>query len=373
MRILVMVFHFPPMSGGGSVVSTEIVNSFAKLGHTVTVLTPDLEWSGSQYSPKFDTNVHIVRVCTPSRKNIKIAARRCKNNLVKQGLSVGQKEKYDLIFTIFHPFHFVASAAVSCATRLKIPAIVKVDDAIYEKSKGLKSIQRKIEKIYQTRTLKNATKILVVNEYTKNLVTKFYGIPEDKIFIVENGVALDQFHTKNPDKRVIFSGAMYYHRGLDILLDAVPEVIKKIPDAEFLLLGDGPEMQKLQNIVKEKNLTSNVKFKGWVKREEVIEYVAKSSIGIGPLRSTDVTNGALPIKVLEYMASSIPIIATENTLPSNILKNDHNGYFVKDSQELAHRIILLLQNESKRAEMGKHSREMVEYFSWNNIVRKILQ
>ena len=94
---------------------------------------------------------------------------------------------------------------------------------------------------------------------------------------------------------------MYHHRGLDILLNCAARVIDQINDVEFLLLGDGPEMTKLQEFVRKNNLSKNIIFEGWINREEIPEFLANSSIGIGPLRITEVTKGALPIKILEYI------------------------------------------------------------------------
>ena len=55
MQILVMVFHFPPISGGGVVVITDIVNKLAELGNDITVITPNLDWNGEQYNPKINS------------------------------------------------------------------------------------------------------------------------------------------------------------------------------------------------------------------------------------------------------------------------------------------------------------------------------
>src|SRR5690348_7156014 len=99
MRILFMVFHFPPISGGGSVVPSSIANSFADLGHEVTVLTPDLEWMGKRYEPTINSGVKVIRVKTPARRNLKLAARLCTFSLKKKGVSLGRIEKFDFIFT----------------------------------------------------------------------------------------------------------------------------------------------------------------------------------------------------------------------------------------------------------------------------------
>ena len=373
MQILYMVFHFPPISGGGVVVAAGIANSFAELGNEVTVITPDVDWVGERYEPKIHSSVKIVKVKTPSRSKLKIAARRCKENVKKKGIELGRSEKFDFIFSIFHPFHLVPRAAVSCGKELGIPVIIKIDDAVYEKSSGLKSIQRKIEKIYNSKTLQNATRILVSNQDTKHTVSTYYKVPRDKISVVPNGIELSHFYTKNvSSKRVIFSGVMYYHRGIDVLLNALPKIAKNVPDMELFLLGVGPEMQKLKDIVDKKNLSRNVVFKGWVNREEIPQYLSESAIGVGPLRATTVTKNALPIKVLEYMASSLPIVAMEDTLPTNVLQNEYNGYFVKNVDELADKVIFLLENEKTRRDMGRNSRDLAAKFDWKNVIKLIL-
>ena len=354
-------------------VIVELANKFAELGHDVTILTPDLEWKGEKYEPQLNEKIIIQKVSTPSRSNLKIAARRCQDNMREKGIELGKQNNYDFILSIFHPFHLVPKAAVDCGKELQKPVLIKIDDAVYEKAKGIKKIQRKIEKMYNSKTLQNADKVLVMNDFTKKLVNEYYNVSDNKISIVTNGTDLEKFHNaRENNKRVIFSGAMYYHRGVDILLDCASEVIDKINDVEFLLLGDGPEMTKLQEFVSKNDLSKNIIFKGWVKREKIPQFLAKSSIGIGPLRSTDVTKGALPIKVLEYMASSLPILAMKGTLPEDILKDEINGCVVKNSKELAQKIIYILKNDDLRNLMGKNSNEMVQKFDWKNVAESII-
>jgi glycosyltransferase involved in cell wall biosynthesis len=373
-KILVLVFHFPPISGGGVVVITDIINKFAELGNDVTVITPDLDWNGEQFNPKINSKIKVIRTETPSRTKIKIAARRCQSNIKKKAIEIGKLNQFDFVFTIFHPFHLVPKAAVEAAKELDIPSIVKVDDAIYEKASGIKLLQRKIEKMINGKTLRTGTKILVSNNDTKKTIIEEYGVKSEKISIIPNGVDLLLFNTatEKNQKKIVFAGAMYYHRGLDILLEAIPFVIKKISDAKFVLLGSGAEMNKLKKIVSDNNLENSVEFKGWIKREEIPKNISDASIGIGPLRLTDVTSRALPIKVLEYMAVSLPIIAQKGTLPSDVLENEKNGYFIENSNDLAEKIILLLNQPKKVESMGRQSSKMVQKFDWENVVKLII-
>jgi glycosyltransferase involved in cell wall biosynthesis len=374
-KILVLVFHFPPISGGGVVVITDIINKFAELGNEVTVISPNLDWNGESFNPKINSKIKIIRTETPSKNKIKVAARRCQSNIKKKSIEIGKINSFDFVFTIFHPFHLVPKAAVEAAKILDIPSIVKIDDAIYQKASGIKSLQRKIEKMINGKTLRAGTKILVSNKDTKKIVIDEYNVSNEKISIVPNGVDLSMFKTitkKNP-KKIIFAGAMYYHRGLDILLEAIPLVIKNIPDAKFVLLGSGDEMNKLKEIVSKNKLNDSVEFKGWIKREEIPKNISDASIGIGPLRLTEVTSRALPIKVLEYMAVSLPIIAQKGTLPNDILENEKNGYFIENHTELAEKIIVLLNDPKKVEDMGSHSLKLVQKFSWNHVVNSIIK
>lgn len=374
MQILALFFHFPPMSGGGPVVSFGIVNTIATMGHNVTVLVPDVAWEGKRYEPIMHKNLNVIRVETPSRDNLKIAARRCTGNLKKKAEEMCKENQYDLIFTIFHPFHLVPNAAVSCAKKNGKPIVIKIDDAVYEKSSGLKSIQRKIEKHFNKKALGGANDILVLNEQIKNTVSDFYKVPLEKISIMPNGIDLSFFSTKHKrERKIVFAGVMYYHRGLDILLDAVPEIIETLPDTKIVLLGEGPEMKRLQEIISEKGISKNVELKGWIDRNEIPGYLSSASLAVGPLQLTPTTAKSIPVKVLEYMASSLPIIARRDSLSDNVLKDGENGYFVDNAKDVAEKAIKILQDASLVERMGNTSRTMVQKFSWESLLTPLLR
>ena len=73
------------------------------------------------------------------------------------------------------------------------------------------------------------------------------------------------------------------------------------------------------------------------------------------------------------MATSLPIIAQKGTLPNDVLVNEKNGYFIDGAEDLAGKISLLLNESEKINQMGSQSRLMVEKFSWDNIIKNILE
>ena len=72
------------------------------------------------------------------------------------------------------------------------------------------------------------------------------------------------------------------------------------------------------------------------------------------------------------MASSLPIIAKAGTLPNDVLIDQKNGFFIKNSIDLADKLVLLLSDIELQKKMGKESHEMIKKFNWENITSLII-
>ena len=73
------------------------------------------------------------------------------------------------------------------------------------------------------------------------------------------------------------------------------------------------------------------------------------------------------------MAVSLPIIAQKGTLPNDVLVNEKNGYFIDGAEDLAEKISSLLNEPEKINQMGNQSRLMVQNFSWDHIIKNVLE
>ena len=72
------------------------------------------------------------------------------------------------------------------------------------------------------------------------------------------------------------------------------------------------------------------------------------------------------------MSSSLPILAINETLPDDVLRNGENGFFVSNSKDLSQTIIKLLEDDELRLKMGEKSREMVTKFDWQKVAESIM-
>ena len=110
--VVVVVIVVVGSRGGGVVVIVELANKFAELGHDVTILTPNLDWSGEKYKPELDEKILIHKVETPSRSNLKIAARRCFDNMKKNGVKLGRQK--NMILSLRFSIHFILYQRQQC-------------------------------------------------------------------------------------------------------------------------------------------------------------------------------------------------------------------------------------------------------------------
>jgi len=145
--------------------------------------------------------------------------------------------------------------------------------------------------------------------------------------------------------------------GVEYFVEAIPEVINKLPEARFLILGAGQLSAKLKEKVKELRIENYVKFLGMLPRENTIAYVNAADLYVSASLS-DGTSSSL----LEAMTLGIPPLVT--AIPGNMewIRDGWNGYLVgiKDPHMLAEKITVLLNDKDLRDKLGKNAQETIE-------------
>lgn len=191
--------------------------------------------------------------------------------------------------------------------------------------------------------------------------------------VVPNGVDITQF-TKHgarntTDKKIIITTSRLVQKnGIDILIRAIAEVKKFIPDIRCHIVGDGPEKQRLAESVQRLGLEKNIIFFGNVPYEDVPKYLHEADVFVRPSRSEGMGNS-----FVEALAAGLPIVGTRAGGIPDIIEDGNTGLFtaVDDPNDLSEKIIRLLRDETLRRAIVENGRKMVEErFTWDGIAKK---
>lgn len=196
----------------------------------------------------------------------------------------------------------------------------------------------------------------------------------DKIVIIPNGVNFDEFnvfYSRNECKNmlkidtkymILFIGSLYPLKGPQILIRAMPKIIKEFENIIFILAGEG-NIVEYKKLAKELGVEKFIRFPGYVYSEKPMYYKA-CDIFILPslLECFGIVN-------LEAMLCGVPIVASKVGGVPDIVEDGENGILVPpgDCESLSNAIICLLKDEETRERFGKNSKEKIQNYSWEKI------
>ncbi len=156
-----------------------------------------------------------------------------------------------------------------------------------------------------------------------------------------------------------YAGRLASEKGVDVLIRAMVIIKKSFPDAQLALAGHGVQQKELEKLAQSLGLEGNVKFLGLLEHPELGDLCRATDIFT--IASTSETQG---MSMMQAMATKLPVIGVRaRALPEYLNRN--NGFIVEpgDSQALAEKAILLLNNTQLRFEMGQNGFEFVQSFS----------
>ena len=209
-------------------------------------------------------------------------------------------------------------------------------------------------------TLRKADTVIVSAGILKDAVVEL-GCDEKKVWVFPWGIDLKKFNPFsdgskikqelgwNGNQIVISTRNHYQMYGIQHLVKAIPLVMREIPQARFLILGDGTLTEGFKEMARRLGVENCVSFPGKVPNDELSRYLNIADVYV----STSYSDGT-SASLLESMACGLPCVVTDIPANREWIQNGVNGYLVppKDSKTLADRIIHLLRNEKTRQSMG---------------------
>ncbi len=179
---------------------------------------------------------------------------------------------------------------------------------------------------------------------------------------------LDQLNVRGK-KVIVCVGRLVHRKGQDRLIEALPEVLREVPDATLLLVGEGPRRKALEELIKKHRVSESVRFVGRVRYAELPAYLRLGDIFAMPSRSRffGLEVEGLGIVYLEASAAGLPVIGGASGGAPDAVLDGETGLVVdgRDPAAIAQAAIALLKNPEKSAAMGRRGREWaVENWSW---------
>ena len=195
-----------------------------------------------------------------------------------------------------------------------------------------------------------------------------YGVPENRIMYIPNGKDLKKFDlplgkteakkrigcTEN-DALLGCIARLYEFKGQEYLIRALPEILEKNPNIKLVLVGGGKMEKKLKELAKSLGVEEKVLFLG--ERKDIPELLNSFDLFVFPsLRE------GMPGALMEAMASSLPVIATNIDGNTELVVDGENGLLVSPQRpkEISSKVILLLEDKKMAKRLGKNARDTIE-------------
>ncbi len=346
---------------GGPMKVYELTSNLTKLGHRVYLFIPKIGY------PEKQTTAHVCPVPFIDLPVLRFISFQVLAFL--WALRVALSKKYPDIIYVRIMWSFIP---MILGRFLSAPVMLEINDSPHRAYASIKnslkrSVVHFIDKIsfYLSDHIFPVTKKIAENMHTLE------GVPWKKLTVLPSGTNIDLFHPMDKSQCCMklgfdesltyigFIGTFFEHQGIDILVDAAPEIIKQFPDTYFVLVGDGPMKEALENKIAEMRLNSCFIFTGQVEYKDVPLYLGIMDICVAPLMRK--AGSRSPVKVFDYMSCGRPVVVSDVENTGEIFKSSGAVILVQpeDRFELANAINKLLADPEKMKIMGNKGRQFV--------------
>ena len=220
-------------------------------------------------------------------------------------------------------------------------------------------------KQFEINCWKKANLLLVNSVTTSERIKQILGKNSTNIKYLPFSPDLDIFqkHNNKKEKQIVYIGNFGISQALEVLINAMPIIISKIPEINLKLYGGGFCESKIRNLVKELKLEKSIHFFNPVSRNEIPSILSKSLIGIVSLQDNEGLRSAIPTKTFEYLACSLPIVAYgKSDELKRIIEESNAGIYIDNNneKEIGNSLIKLLSDEEKLKKYSENGRKFME-------------
>ena len=209
-----------------------------------------------------------------------------------------------------------------------------------------------------------AAYVFTPSKYNKQYLIDLTGCDENKIEIIHATIDPAKFsRTKQSDKKqIIMAARLVEKKGMEYMIKAMKDITRRYPDAILKIIGDGPLLNELIQLVRINNLENNVKFLGSISDEEYFNELESSIIAALPcIISENGDRDVCPLTLQEAMSMEVPVISANVHSIPELIDDGITGILVppKNEKALANAMIELLGDAGLRHRMGENGRKKI--------------
>ncbi|NJM71996.1 MAG: glycosyltransferase family 4 protein [Cyanobacteria bacterium CRU_2_1] len=360
---------------GCSIHVQEMIRALRKQGVQVELFATRL---GGEPPPDLETlPIHRLPHLPKGEPNIREKAALAANYDLLAVLE--HKGPFDLVYERYSLWSF---AGMEYAHARSVPGILEVNAPLIEEQAAYRSlIDRDSAEHVAARVFNSATVLSAVSKEVAAYLER-YLISQNHLYVVPNGVNPDRFP---PDLKSIcpstsknftvgFVGSLKPWHGLPVLVEAFAILHQRVPKSRLLIVGDGTEKADLVADLSARGLLEAAHLTGAVPPNEVPELLASMDVAVAPYPDQSQFYFS-PLKVYEYMAAGVPVVASRIGQLEELIQDKVNGILCPpgDAMALAAALGRLRWQSQLRVRLGQAGRATVlKNYTWDAIVQRLL-
>ena len=383
MRVLTLASEFPPAHGYG--LGRYVADHTAALaagGCEVAVACNN--WDANLQSGRYDregVEVNNAPIFMPI-KGYSWVADVLQSNLLLETRALKMSRR-DGEFDILQVHDWLTASAAHCLhDLLDLPLVVTIHDTVRGRNQGELNPDEQYVASMETWICQQADAVLCNSAFIHKELVEAYGVDEEKITVVGCGVDPQAFKSDTPPRlfrsvlgaadvpMIIFVGRLTAIKGPQVLLEAVPEVLRVVPEARFVFAGDGQMQQSLTQRAGQLGVAEKVRFVGHLRGTVLATLYHSADATIVPSLYEP-----FGMVALESVVCGTPIIASETGGLLEIMSKADCALPIppKDSSALARAIVYLLRHPDRAAELAENGRRVaLEQYGWDRVAQKTL-
>ena len=353
MKVMFITPDYPPKHGGIQVLVHRVATHLA--GHETLVVTPDAP-GGSEFDRGSETRVRRVRMRLPSRAG-QIAA------LNAAAVAEGIAFRPDVVVSA-HIVTSPAAAAISTVTGAPFVQYLYASE-VHDRERLARFAVRR------------AAAVVAISAHTASLA-RAVGADPAGLHVIPPGVDLpDQAPNGSPRRPAILTISRLEERykGHDVMIRALPIVTSQVPDAEWVVVGDGPLRPHLEDLAAATGVAGSVRWLGRVDDDERDRWLRSASVFAMPSRLGAGGSGGegFGIVCMEASAHGVPVVAGDAGGTTDSVVDGETGVLVDatDHIAVAGAITDLLRDPARAEEMGRAGVERADDFAWRHVAARV--